>query len=146
MKKIICISSFFLAYILCFNHISAQQNVSQDDDDKLIVGTWVHKTDRTIDGREYIEFTCHDTIQYKKNGLYVFKQCNWNEAGNWKFNADKNVIIHYNISCAYWEKLLGTKDLGESHGEVISLSQTELVTVIYAEGTGEIRQYYTKLE
>ncbi|WP_299685204.1 hypothetical protein [uncultured Dokdonia sp.] len=135
----------FIIIVLFSNNLFAQQDSLQTDRNQLIVGTWVHKGAKTPDGKEYKGLTCHDTIQYNKNENYVWKQCTWNQDGKWKFNEDKTIVIHYDIHCAYWEKVLGTKDLGESHGRLISLSQKEMITVTYLENEGEIWEYYTKL-
>ena len=55
-------------------------------------------------------------------------------------------MIHFNIDNVYWKKELRTDDLGESHAEIISLSESELVTVLFDEEKGEIHQFYVRLE
>jgi len=56
------------------------------------------------------------------------------------------LLIHFEIDNEYWKKELGTEDLGESHAEIISLSESELVTVLFDEEKGEVHQFYVRLE
>ena len=123
-----------------------QKDTINSDWNKIIVGKWINKIDRTIDGKEYTGLNCRDTISYISNGKYISKQCAWNETGKWKLSDDGNKIIHFDIDNKYWKKELGTDDLGESHCKIISLSKTELVTQLFSEDVGEIHQYYVRLE
>jgi hypothetical protein len=137
---------FIFLSILCFNQAFGQNATPKADWDKLIVGKWVKKINKTEDGKEYFGLKCKDTIQYFQNGNYKSEQCVWNETGKWKFSENNDLIIHYDIDNEYWKKELGTDDLGESHGTILSLTETELVTIIYAEMEGEIRCYYKRIE
>ncbi|WP_054852126.1 hypothetical protein [Olleya sp. ITB9] len=123
-----------------------QKDSSKTDWNELIVGKWVNKINRTLDGKEYTGLKCRDTIQYLSNGKYIFNQCVWNETGKWKFSDKKDLMIHYDIDNEYWKKELGTDDLGESNAEIISLSKSELVTVLFDEEKGEVHQFYIRLE
>lgn len=135
---------FFCA--LFANLAFGQKSSSKTDWDELIVGKWVNKISRTLDGKEYFGFKCRDTIQYLSNGKYISNQCDWNETGKWKFAENKDLIIHYDINNEYWKKELGTDDLGEGHAPIISLSDSELVTLILDEGKGEVHQFYVRLD
>ena len=137
---------FILISILCLNQAFGQNETSKADWDKLIVGKWVKKINKTEDGKEYLGMKCKDTIQYFQNGNYKSEQCVWNETGKWKLSENRDLIIHYDIDNKYWKKELGTDDLGESHITIFSLTETELVTIIYAEMEGEIRCIYNKLK
>ena len=123
-----------------------QKDSSKTDWNELIVGKWVNKINRTLDGKEYTGLKCRDTIQYLSNGKYISNQCVWNETGKWKFSDKKDLMIHYDIDNEYWKKELGTDDLGVSNAEIISLSKSELVTVLFDEEKGEVHQFYIRLE
>ncbi|MEP0462525.1 MAG: hypothetical protein ABJN84_17405 [Flavobacteriaceae bacterium] len=132
--------------VLFSSQAFGQTDSLKTDWDKIIVGKWVNKINRTMDGKEYFDLKCRDTIQYSAKGNYISNQCVWNETGKWKFSKDKELIIHYDINNQYWKKELGTDDLGESHAPVISLSKSELVTVILDEEKGEVHQFYVRLK
>ncbi|WP_166963275.1 hypothetical protein [Yeosuana marina] len=130
-----------------FANIVFGQNDSLNTDwNKIIVGKWVNKIERTADGKEYAELSCRDTIQYLSNGKYISKQCVWNETGKWKLSDKGDEIIHFDINNEYWKKELGTDDLGESHCKIISLTESQLVTQLFSEDVGEIHQFYIRLE
>ena len=131
---------------LFVNFTFGQNDSSKVDWNELIVGKWVNKINRTLDGKEYTGLKCRDTIQYSSNGKYISNQCLGNEIGKWKFSEKKDLMIHFDIDNEYWKKELGTDDLGESHAEIISLSESELVTVLFDEEKGEIHQFYARLE
>jgi hypothetical protein len=132
--------------ILCFNQAFGQKETSKSDWDKLIVGKWVNKINKTEDGKEYFGIKCKATIQYFQNGNYSSQQCDWSETGKWKFSENKDLIIHYDINNEYWKKELETDKLFRSEGRILSVSETELVTITYAELEGEIYCYYVRLE
>ena len=131
---------------LFVNFTFGQNDSSKVDWNELIVGKWVNKINRTLDGKEYTGLKCRDTIQYLSNGKYISNHCVWNETGKWKFSEKKDLMIHFDIDNEYWKNELGTDDLGESHAEIISLSESELVTVLFDEEKGEIHQFYARLE
>lgn len=127
------------------------QKTDKNNFNKLIVGKWINKINKTKYGKEYLEIACKDTIQYLSNGQYIWKQCGINETGKWKISTDKTEIILYNRKNKYWEKELETKDIGEMEITIFSLSQTQLVTLTYLEivegddpESGEIQQFYTR--
>jgi len=122
----------------------SEKDAVKADWNTLIVGKWVNKINRTLDGKVYNGLKCRGTIQYLSNGTYSSKQCVWNETGKWRFSDNKDAIIHFEIDNAYWKKELGTEDLGESHAQIISLSETEFVTVLFDEELGEVHQYYVR--
>ena len=136
---------FIFLSILCFNETHGQNELSKTNWDKLIVGKWVNKVNKTIDGKE-VAMKCNDTIQYFENGNYASQECDWNETGKWKFSENKDLIIHYEIENAYWKRELETDKLFSSEGPILSVRETELITVTYGELEGEIHCYYTKLE
>ncbi|WP_460219326.1 hypothetical protein [Psychroserpens sp. MEBiC05023] len=133
-------------YALIANIAFGQKDSLNTNWNKIIVGKWVNKIDRTIDGKEYVGLNCRDTIQYISNGKYISKQCAWNETGKWKLSDKGNKIIHFDIDNEYWKKELVTDDLGEAHCKIISLTESELVTQLFSEDKGEIHQFYVKLE
>ncbi|QNK78282.1 hypothetical protein H7F37_04135 [Winogradskyella sp. PAMC22761] len=137
-----------IAFILTiFANVAFGQKDSLNTDwNKIIVGKWVNKIDRTLDGKEYAGLSCRDTIQYISNGKYISKQCVWNETGKWKLSEKGDTIIHFDIDNEYWKKELGTDDLGEANCKIISLTESELVTQLFSEDVGEIHQYYIRLE
>ena len=137
---------FILLSVLCLNETFGQNEPSKTNWDKLIVGKWVSKINKTEDGKEYLGMKCKDTIQYFQNGNYNSQQCDWSETGKWKFSENKDLIIHYEIDNEYWKKELETDKLFRSEGPILSVTETELVTVTYGELEGEIRCYYIKLE
>ena len=137
---------FILLSILCFNQTFGQNESSKADWDKLIVGKWVNKINKAEDGKEYFGMKCKDTIQYFSNGNYKSIQCDWSEIGKWKFSENKELIIHYDIDNEYWKKELETEKFFKSEGPILSVSETELVTITYAELEGEIRCYYKRIE
>ncbi len=137
---IIIFSSLFV------NFTFGQNDSSKVDRNELIIGKWFNKINRTLDGKEYFGLKCRDTIQYLSNGKYIKNQCVWDETGKWKFSDKKDLIIHFDIDNKYWKKRLGTDDLGESHAKIISLSESEFVTVLFDEEKGEIHKFYVRLE
>ena len=141
-KKIL----FGFALILISTISFGQSKPSKTNWDKLIVGKWINKSNKTIDGDEFKEAECRDTIQYLSNGKYLSDQCTWKADGKWKLSNDKKYIIHYDINSDYWRKILGTDDLGESRSEIISISESQFVKVIYSEDQGEIHRFYQRIE
>ena len=135
----------FLSFLFIDNSYS-QNEIPKTDWDTLIVGKWVQKIILFKDGKEYLGKKCNDTIQYFLNGSYSWQQCDWNETGNWKFSDKKDFITHYNIDNKYWKAKLKTDDLGEAQSIIFSISETELVTLTYAEMEGEIRCFYKRLD
>ena len=111
-----------------------------------MVGKWKSDVSKTMDGSEYFGFKCKGTIEYLSNGKYNSQQCDWDETGEWKFSENKDLIIHYNINNKYWKKELGTDKLFRSEGPILSVSETELVTVVLDEIEGEIRCYYKRIK
>ena len=146
MRNLKLTFGFIFISILCFNQAFGQNETSKSDWDKLIVGKWVSKINKTEDGKEYFGMKCKDTIQYFQNGNYSSQQCDWSETGKWKFSENKDLIIHYDIDNEYWKKELETDELFKSEGPILSVTETELVTVSYAELEGEIRCYYKRLQ
>ena len=146
MRKLI-----YLTFIFLFIQIALSQKTDKNNFNKLIVGKWINKINKSKDGKEYLEIDCKDIIQYLSNGQYIWKQCGINETGKWKISTDKSKIILYNRKNKHWEKELETKDIGEMEIPIFSLSQSQLVTLIYLEivegddpESGEIRQFYTR--
>ena len=139
------IGIIFFCLFFVYNAFGQKDSI-KNDWNKIIVGKWVNKIDRTLDGKVYTGLSCRDTIQYISNGKYISKQCVWNETGKWKLSKKGDKIIHFDIDNEYWKKELGTDDLGESNCKIISLTESELVTQLFSEDVGEIHQYYIRLE
>lgn len=146
MKKLI-----YLTLIFLFIQIAFAQKTDKNNFNKLIVGKWVNEINKTKGGKEYLELNCKDTIHYLLNGQYIWKQCGINETGKWKISTDRSKIILYNRKNKKWEKELETKDIGEMEILIFSLSQFQLVTLLYLEieegddaESGEIHQFYTR--
>ncbi len=146
MKNFKLIFGFIFLSILCFNQAFGQNETAKTNWDKLIVGKWVSKINKTSDGEEYLGIKCKDTIQYYQNGDYASQQCDWSETGKWKFSENKDLIILYDIDNKYWKKELETDKLFRNEGRILSVSETELVTITYAEMEGEIYCYHIRLE
>ena len=113
---------------------------------KLLIGQWIKKIDKTKDGKEYFGLKCKDTIRYLQSGQYIWKQCGISETGKWKISADKTKIILYQRNCKYWEDYLQTKDIGQMDIPIISMTQLQLVTIIYDEEKGAVNQFYVRTE
>ncbi len=137
---------FIILTLLCVNNTYGQTQTSKTNWNKLIVGKWVNKINKTKDGKEYFGIKCKDTIQYFTNGNYESQQCDWSETGKWKFSENKELIIHYDVDNAYWRKELGTDKLFRSEGAILSITRNELVTVTLDEEKGEILCYHKRIE
>lgn len=146
MKNFQLSFGFIFLSILTFNQAFGQTETAKADWDKLIVGKWVGKINKTPDGIEYLGIKCKDTIQYFQNGDYSSQQCDWSETGKWKFSKNKDLLIHYDIDNEYWKKELDTDKLFRSEGRILSVSENELVTVTYCEMQGEIYCYHQRIE
>ena len=142
---------FYLTYILIFIQTAFAQETNKENYRKLIIGKWINQTSKTKDGKEYLDITCKDTIQYFSNGTYIWKECGDNETGKWKILTDKSKIIMYSRKNKYWEKKLETTDIGEMEIPIFSISQFELVTLSYQEidedhdeDSSEIQRFYIR--
>jgi hypothetical protein len=139
----------FLVFITIavFSTISIfAQQTNKAELSKLIIGQWIKKIDKTKDGKEYFGLKCKDTIQYLISGQYIWKQCGINETGNWKISTDNKKIILYQRKCKYWGKYLQTKNIGQMDIPVVSLTQSQLVTIIYDEEKGAVNQFYSRTQ
>ena len=143
MKPQKIISFLLIAFVLLTTSALAQQE-KKANPDTLLIGKWIKKIAKTKDGNEYFGLKCKDTIQYLRSGNYVWNQCGINETGKWKISKDKKKIILYQRKSKYWEDYLNTKDIGQMDIPIVSLTQQQLVTIIYDEGKGAINQYYSK--
>jgi hypothetical protein len=145
MTAKIIISIFFTVAVLLTTSIFAQQT-NKVVLGKLVIGQWIKKIDKTKDGKEYFGLKCKDTIQYLQSGRYIWKQCGINETGKWKISMDKKKIILYQRKCKYWEDYLQTKNIGQIDIPIVSLTQLQLVTIIYSEEKGAINQFYVRTQ
>ncbi len=145
MTTKIIISVFLTIVVFATTPIFAQQPIKSDLS-KLIIGQWIKKIDKTKDGKEYFGLKCKDTIQYLSSGQYIWKQCGINETGKWKISTDKKKIILYQRKCKYWEDYLQTKDIGQMDIPIVSMTQLQLVTIIYDEEKGAVNQFYVRTQ
>src|SRR4249919_1995487 len=124
---------FFLTIVVFSTTPIFAQQTKKPDLSKLIIGQWVKKIGKTKDGKEYFGLKCKDTIQYLQSGQYIWNQCGISETGTWKISKDKNKIILYDRRSKYWEEFLNTKDIGQMDIPIVSMTQKELITIIFDE-------------
>jgi hypothetical protein len=145
MTTKIIISVFLTIAVFSVTSLFAQQT-NKTDLSKLVIGQWIKRIDKTKDGKEYFGLKCKDTIQYLQSRQYIWKQCGINETGKWKISTDKKKIILYQRKCKYWEDYLQTKDIGQMDIPIVSLTQLQLVTIIYSEEKGAVNEFYVRTQ
>ncbi|WJJ96524.1 hypothetical protein [Algibacter luteus] len=131
---------------LCFNQAYGQSDSLKTNWDKLIVGKWVKKINKTEDGKKYDGLKCLDTIEYFNDGRYVWNMCGINESGKWKISKERSRIVFEQRESKYWEKELNQTDLGEMESPLLKLTETELVTRMIDEEKGWINEFYFRIK
>jgi hypothetical protein len=140
------IIGLFLTIAVCSTISIFAQQTKNSDLRKLVIGQWIKKIDKTKDGKEYFGLKCKDTIRYLHSGQYIWNQCGINETGKWKISTDNKKIILYQRKCKYWEDYLQTKDIGQMDIPIVSITQLQLVTIIYDEEKGAVNQFYVRTQ
>ena len=144
MRKLI-----YLTFTFLIIHPVFSQKTDKTNYNKLIVGKWIKKIDKTKDGKEYFGPKCKDTIQFLSDGNYNWNQCGFKETGKWKISTEKSMIIMYdrkNNNSKYHSE---SEEIGELEFPIVSISKSQLVSAVAMEAdengiSDEISEFYVR--
>ena len=115
----------FLLFFLFIIQFGNAQKVISSKVEKLIIGTWIKKSEQKRGESENLNIDCKETIIYYKEGKYSLKNCHGQETGNWKISADNKNIVWFNRSNGIGD--------GEMFIPIILINNSKLTTSVLFE-------------